>query len=69
MSRAPPPPQADPSCGRRVPAGRCALVADPWGNPLALVDGRNRRRVREGGGNVTGILGRPIDRVFPQFHP
>ena len=35
--------------------GRCAVVADPWGNPLVLLDMSKGRLVTDAEGNVTGV--------------
>jgi predicted enzyme related to lactoylglutathione lyase len=38
-----------------IPVGRVAVVADPFGNPLAVVDLGKGRYVTDADGNVTGV--------------
>ena len=38
-----------------LPIGRCAVVADPWGNRLVLLDTSKGHDVTDGSGAVTGI--------------
>jgi catechol 2,3-dioxygenase-like lactoylglutathione lyase family enzyme len=38
-----------------IPVGRVAVVADPFGNPLTILDLSKGRYVTDGGGNVTGV--------------
>lgn len=38
-----------------IPVGRAAVVADPFGNPLVLLDLSNGRYVTDDTGNVTGV--------------
>ncbi len=38
-----------------IPIGRCAVVADPWGNPLVLLDMSKGRLVTDTEGNITGV--------------
>ena len=38
-----------------IPVGRVAVVADPFGNPLAVVDLSKGRYVTDADGNVTGV--------------
>ena len=38
-----------------IPAGRVAVVADPFGNILVLVDLSKGRYVTDSAGNVTGV--------------
>lgn len=48
-----------------IPIGRCAVVADPWGNRLVLLDGSKGRLVTDAAGNVLlDEQGRP--RVAPR---
>lgn len=37
-----------------IPIGRCAVVHDPWGNPLVLLDMSNGQLVTDTEGNVIG---------------
>ena len=43
-----------------VPIGRCAVVEDPWGNRLVLIDARNGRLRTDADGWVVGVG--PADR-------
>jgi predicted enzyme related to lactoylglutathione lyase len=38
-----------------IPVGRAAVVADPFGNTLVLLDLSTGRYVTDGAGNVTGV--------------
>jgi hypothetical protein len=38
-----------------IPVGRVAVVADPFGNTLVLVDLSKGRYVTDASGNVTGV--------------
>lgn len=38
-----------------IPVGRVAVVADPFGNPLVVVDLSKGRYVTDADGNVTGV--------------
>jgi predicted enzyme related to lactoylglutathione lyase len=38
-----------------IPVGRVAVVADPFGNPLTIVDLSKGRYVTDAHGNVTGV--------------
>jgi hypothetical protein len=38
-----------------IPVGRVAVVADPFGNPLVILDLSKGRYVTDGGGQVTGV--------------
>jgi predicted enzyme related to lactoylglutathione lyase len=38
-----------------IAIGRCAVVADPWGNDLVLLDNSKGRFVIDDAGNVTGV--------------
>jgi catechol 2,3-dioxygenase-like lactoylglutathione lyase family enzyme len=38
-----------------IPVGRVAVVADPFGNPLTIVDLSKGRYVTDAEGNVTGV--------------
>ncbi len=38
-----------------IPVGRVAVVADPFGNSLLLVDLSKGRYVTDSAGNVTGV--------------
>lgn len=38
-----------------IRVGRCAVVADPWGNPLVLLDMSKGRLTTDAQGNVTGV--------------
>jgi catechol 2,3-dioxygenase-like lactoylglutathione lyase family enzyme len=40
---------------RDIPVGRLVVVADPFGNPLVLLDLSNGRFVTDDDGNVTGL--------------
>jgi predicted enzyme related to lactoylglutathione lyase len=37
-----------------IPIGRCAVVADPWNNPLVLLDMSKGRLITDAEGNVLG---------------
>jgi catechol 2,3-dioxygenase-like lactoylglutathione lyase family enzyme len=39
-----------------IPVGRVAVVADPFGNPLTILDLTKGRYVTDAAGNVTGIV-------------
>ncbi len=39
-----------------IQIGRCAVVQDPWGNPLVLLDRTKGRLATDAGGNVTGNI-------------
>jgi predicted enzyme related to lactoylglutathione lyase len=39
-----------------IQIGRCAVVQDPWGNPLVLLDVSKRLLATDVEGNVTGNL-------------
>jgi predicted enzyme related to lactoylglutathione lyase len=38
-----------------IPVGRVAVVADPFGNPLVVVDLSKGRYMTDADGNVTGV--------------
>jgi predicted enzyme related to lactoylglutathione lyase len=38
-----------------IPIGRCVVVADPWGNPLVLLDVSKGLYTTDEAGNVTGV--------------
>jgi len=38
-----------------IQIGRCAVVLDPWGNALVLLDSSNGKLVTDEQGNVTGV--------------
>jgi predicted enzyme related to lactoylglutathione lyase len=38
-----------------IPIGRCVVVADPWGNPLVLLDISKGLYTTDEAGNVTGV--------------
>ena len=38
-----------------IAVGRCAVAADPWGNPLVLLDLSKGRYAVDGDGSVTGV--------------
>jgi catechol 2,3-dioxygenase-like lactoylglutathione lyase family enzyme len=38
-----------------IPVGRAAVLVDPFGNPLTIVDLSKGRYVTDTGGNVTGV--------------
>jgi lactoylglutathione lyase len=38
-----------------IAIGRCAVVADPWGNHLVLLDNTKGRLATDDAGNVTGV--------------
>ena len=38
-----------------IAIGKCAIVADPWGNHLVLLDNSKGRLVTDDAGNVTGV--------------
>jgi lactoylglutathione lyase len=38
-----------------IQIGRCAVVTDPWGNDLILLDMRNGRLVTDNQRNITGV--------------
>ncbi|HEU0169477.1 MAG TPA: VOC family protein [Chloroflexota bacterium] len=38
-----------------IPIGRCAVVRDPWGNELVLLDGSKGLLLTDREGNVTGV--------------
>ena len=38
-----------------IAIGRCAVVADPWGNQLVLLDNTKGRLATDDAGNVTGV--------------
>lgn len=38
-----------------IAIGKCAVVADPWGNHLVLLDNSKGRLVTDDAGNVTGV--------------
>ena len=38
-----------------LPVGRCAVVADPWGNLLVVLDLSKGRFSTDADGNVTGV--------------
>ena len=38
-----------------IPVGRVAVVADPFGNPLTILDLSKGRYLTDAGGNVTGV--------------
>jgi predicted enzyme related to lactoylglutathione lyase len=38
-----------------IPIGRCAVVDDPWGNRLVLLDARNGRYETDAQGRVLGV--------------
>jgi lactoylglutathione lyase len=38
-----------------IPIGRCAVVRDPWGNKLVLLDSSNGTFVTDPQGNITGL--------------
>lgn len=40
-----------------IPVGRVAVVADPFGNALVLLDLSRGRYVTDGTGQVTGVTG------------
>jgi uncharacterized protein len=40
-----------------IPVGRVAVVADPFGNPLTILDLTKGRYVTDADGNVTGVTG------------
>ena len=40
-----------------IPVGRVAVVADPFGNPLTILDLSKGRYVTDADGNVTGVEG------------
>jgi predicted enzyme related to lactoylglutathione lyase len=40
-----------------IPVGRVAVVADPFGNPLTILDLSKGRYLTDGDGNVTGVTG------------
>ena len=40
-----------------IPVGRLAVVADPFGNPLTILDLSKGRYVTDPEGNVTGVAG------------
>jgi predicted enzyme related to lactoylglutathione lyase len=42
-----------------IPVGRVAVVADPFGNPLTILDLGKGRYVTDAAGNVTGVAGAP----------
>lgn len=48
-----------------IPIGRCAVVADPWGNRLVLLDARNGRLVTDGDGTGSGAAGGPASGAQP----
>jgi predicted enzyme related to lactoylglutathione lyase len=39
-----------------IPIGRCVVVADPWGNPLVLLDISKGLYTTDEAGNVTGVV-------------
>jgi hypothetical protein len=39
-----------------IPVGRAAVVADPFGNELVLLDLSKGRYVTDDAGNVTGVI-------------
>jgi predicted enzyme related to lactoylglutathione lyase len=45
-----------------IPVGRVAVVADPFGNPLTILDLSKGRYVTDAGGNVTGVV---ADEPYP----
>ncbi|TMF14190.1 MAG: bleomycin resistance protein, partial [Chloroflexi bacterium] len=38
-----------------IQIGRCAIVLDPWGNAIVLLDSSNGKLVTDEQGNVTGV--------------
>ena len=59
-----------------IPVGRVAVVADPFGNPLTIVDLSKGRYVTDAHGNVTGVATRlptlavmPSDDADPVIRP
>jgi lactoylglutathione lyase len=38
-----------------IAVGRCAVVADPWGNQLVILDNSKGHLVTDDAGNVTGV--------------
>jgi predicted enzyme related to lactoylglutathione lyase len=38
-----------------IQIGRCAVVLDPWGNPLVVLDASKGRLVTDDEGNVVGV--------------
>ena len=38
-----------------IPIGRCAVVRDPWGNQLVLLDSSKGTFVTDSQGNITGL--------------
>jgi predicted enzyme related to lactoylglutathione lyase len=38
-----------------IAIGRCAVVADPWGNQLVLLDNSKGRLITDDAGTVTGV--------------
>ena len=40
-----------------VPVGRVAVIADPFGNPLTILDLTKGRYLTDADGNVTGVAG------------
>ena len=51
-----------------IPVGRLAVVADPFGNPLTILDLSKGRYVTDPDGNVTGVAGgggRPVPGSGP----
>lgn len=38
-----------------IPVGRCAVVADPWGNVLVVLDLSKGKYATDSSGNVTGV--------------
>ena len=45
-----------------VPIGRCAVVADPWGNRLVVLDCRNGTFTTDAAGGVIGVDRPPVSR-------
>lgn len=42
-----------------IPIGRCAVVADPWGNRLVIIDNSTGRLITDDSGAVIGTTTRP----------
>jgi hypothetical protein len=52
-----------------IPVGRVAVVADPFGNTLVLLDLSKGRYVTDGAGEVTGVTSDPARRMVPEAVP
>lgn len=51
-----------------IPIGRCAVVADPWGNHLVVLDNSRGLFVTDAEGNVTGVEATGVAGVSARSH-